>query len=56
MQRKSPIEYRNGYLNARASTEERMVADQLQRALGFKSQSALIRSLVNSKAAELGMI
>lgn len=55
MQRKSPIEYRSGYLNARASTEERMVADQLQRVLGFKSQSALIRSLVTSKAQELGI-
>ena len=55
MQRKSPIEYRSGYIKPRASTEERMVADQLQQLLGFKSQSALIRSLITSKAQELGI-
>ena len=42
-------------ISARAYTEERWIADQLANRLGLSTQAQLMRSLINKKAAELGV-
>ena len=56
MKTKSPTAQRNGLIAARASTQERMLAEQLAVHLGLKSQSDLVRSLITTKAKALNLI
>lgn len=56
MTTKSPTAQRNGLIAARASTQERMLAEQLAVRLGLKSQSDLVRSLITTKAKALNLI
>lgn len=46
---------RTGYIGARASTKDRLVADELMTQLKLKSTSQLIRYLMNEKAQELSI-
>ena len=48
-------ELRTEVIRARASTKERMVAEQLAVELGLSNQSQLVRRLINEKALELGV-
>lgn len=48
-------ELRTEVIRARASTKERMVADQVAAQLGLANQSQLVRCLINEKALELGV-
>lgn len=51
----APDKLRTEVIRARASTEERMVAEQLARHLGLSNQAQLVRSLISEKALELGV-
>ena len=51
----APDKARTEIIRARASTQERMIADQLARHLGLSNQAQLVRSLINEKALELGV-
>ena len=47
---------RTEFITARASSTERMIAERLQLTLGLENQSQLVRSLIEQKAAELGVV
>ena len=47
---------RSEFIAARASTAERMTAEKLQLTPGLTNQSQLVRSLIQEKAQELGMV
>ncbi len=55
MMQKNPLAERSGWIACRASTTERQLADALQAKLGVKSQSELLRYLLNSKAEAMGI-
>jgi len=46
---------KDNWITARASTDERMLAEQLMNQLGLKSHSALVRTLINEQAAALNL-
>ncbi len=48
-------ECRTEIIRARASTKERMVAEQVAAQLGLANSSQLVRCLINEKASELGV-
>ena len=50
-----PNQLRTEVIRARASTEERLIAEQLANRLGLSTQAQLVRSLINEKAEELGV-
>ena len=43
---------RNNWISARASTDERLLADRLMQIKGVKSHSALVRTLINDAAKD----
>lgn len=51
----NPTIGRTSYITARASTAERMRAEKLQHSLGLDNQSELMRTLIEMKAAEMGV-
>ncbi len=53
--KKNPVQSRNGFIAARASTIERSLAEQLLTRMGVDSQSELVRQLIIDKAIELGV-
>ena len=48
-------ELRTEVIRARASTKERMVAEQVAAELGLANSAQLVRHLINEKAAALGV-
>jgi hypothetical protein len=48
-------ELRTEVIRARASTRERLVAEQVAAQLGLANQAQLVRCLINEKATELGV-
>lgn len=46
---------RTEIIRARASTQERLVAEQVASELGLANPSQLVRCLINEKALELGV-
>ena len=48
-------ELRTEIIRARASTKERMVAEQVAAELGLSNPSQLVRCLISEKALELGV-
>ena len=51
-----PTLSRSEIITALASTAERMTAEKLQLTLGLTNQSQLVRSLIQEKAQELGVV
>lgn len=50
-----PVRKRDNMISARASTEERLRADQLMKQLNLSSHGQLVRQLLQEKASELGV-
>ena len=50
-----PLAQRTGLIACRASTAERLLAETLKDRLNLKSQSELVRYLLNNKAKALGI-
>ena len=46
---------RDGLIAARASTEDRMLADELLSRMQLRSYGQLVRVLINEKAQQLGV-
>lgn len=51
----NPLTKRDQLIAARASTEDRLRADQLMTRLNLSSHGALVRQLLAEKAAEMGV-
>lgn len=52
---KNDVDRRNNLISFRASTEDRLRAEELAQAMKVSSTSALFRALLNEKADELGI-
>jgi hypothetical protein len=52
----SSLSRRDNVISLRASTEERMRAEQLMQQLNLSSHGALVRQLIQEKAQALGVI
>lgn len=55
MMQQKPLAERDSWISCRATTAERMLAEQLQNKLNLKNQSELVRHLLNAKAEALGI-
>ena len=51
----NPLTERTSFISARASTAERMKAEQVMHKLNLTSHGALVRQLIAEKASELGV-
>jgi hypothetical protein len=51
----NPLNERTGFINARASTEERMKAEKFMHKLNLSSHGALVRQLIAEEADQLGV-
>ena len=52
----NPVTKKDQLIAARASTEDRLRADKLMSRLNLTSHGALVRQLLEEKAAEMGVI
>jgi hypothetical protein len=55
MAQKNSGAVKDGWISARATTAERMLADQLKVELGIKSYSGLVRTLITNQAKALNI-
>ena len=51
----SPMEQRTAFITARASSRERMRAEEIMTKMNLSSHAALVRQLIEDKAHELGV-
>ena len=51
----NPMEKRTAFITARASSRERMRAEEIMAKMNLSSHAALVRQLIEEKACELGV-
>ena len=51
----NPLDQRTNFITTRASSRERMRAEEIMTKLNLSSHAALVRQLIEEKACELGV-